>query len=181
MPPEIGSRTASRRDAVGIMAAKLAREDYPPGDLAQLRRLDADRPDGRAFWQLVAAETPDAFTDERLARSLAITLRGMAMMREQLREGRGRPLGRALADAGVAEQRVLRLLRVDAERLDEELRQLARLLASKGDKGAFDWSDALELVLSAGWAHEDAVRRRIARDYYGQVFRIENSQKGQAA
>jgi CRISPR type I-E-associated protein CasB/Cse2 len=178
MPPDISAPPPVGRGTIAAMAARLAREDYPPGDLAQLRRLSPDRPDGRAFWQLVARYAPAAFDDERLARALAICLRGMAIMREFLL-GSPRRLGAALAEAGVSEQRVLRLLRADADRLDEELRQLARLLASKGEPGRFDWADAFMLVQSgAGTDGGDRLRRAIAGDYYRILFQTE---KGHAA
>ena len=171
MPPESPSAPVGR-STLATIARHLARDDYPPGDLAQLRRLDPERPDGRAFWQLVAHHAPAALDDERAARALAICLRGMAIMREFL-AGEPRRLGTALAEAGVTELRVLRLLRADADRLAEELRQLARLLASKGEAGRFDWGEAYDLVRSAGTEREAEVRRRIARDYYGRVFQLE--------
>jgi CRISPR type I-E-associated protein CasB/Cse2 len=172
MPPDVPTPPRVGRGTIRAIADRLAREDYPPGDLAQLRRLQPDHPDGRAFWRLVVEHAPAALNDERLARALAICLRGMAIMRELLR-GEPRRLGVALAGAGVSEHRVLRLLRSDAQRLDEELRQLARLLASKGDDGRFDWADAFDLVCSAGTEREDEIRRRIARDYYGRIFETE--------
>ena len=168
MPPESPSAPVGR-GTLATIARHLARDDYPPGDLAQLRRLDPDRPDGRAFWQVVAHHVPGALDDEPVVRALAICLRGMAIMREFL-VGEPRRLGTVLAEVGVTELRVLRLLRADAARLAEELRQLARLLASKGEAGRFDWGDAYDLIRSAASDREAEVRRRIARDYYGRVF-----------
>lgn len=163
------------RGTIAALAQQLGRDDYPPGDLAQLRRLNADRPDGSAFWRLVVDYAPSALDDEPVARALAICLRGMAIMRAFL-AGAPRRLGIALAEARVSEQRVLRLLRADGRRLDEELRQLARLLASKGEDGRFDWADAFWLLRTAD--RDDAkVRRAIARDYYRTLFQ---AQKGAA-
>jgi hypothetical protein len=138
-----------------------------------------DQADGKAFWVLLAQYVPEAWEDERLQRALALTVRGMAIACpfHSPPEGERRPLGRALAEAGVSEHRLLRLLRVDADRLATELRQLAQLMKNKSDHGRFDWSDALWLALLAadrdrGREH----RRRIARDYYGRVFQIEKEQ-----
>lgn len=166
------------RTTIGVLAHQIRQPIYPPGHLAQLRRLDADRPDGTAFWQLVATHAPRAFDDERLARALAIVLRGMALTREFLTTER-RGLGTALAESGVSELRLLRLLRADMARLDEEIRQLARLLASKGEAGRFDWSEALWLILTADTEPGERCRRAVARDYYRKLFdtKPENGEK----
>jgi CRISPR type I-E-associated protein CasB/Cse2 len=158
---------------VARIARRIEREDYPPGHLARLRRLDAAAPEGAAFWQLLAEFAPEAWDDERLQRALAIVVRGMAIALPFHRppDGERRPLGRALAEADVSELRLLRLLRADAGRLDAELYQLARLVQGRGDDARFDWADALRLLLTAGDRDGD-VRRRLARDYYGRLFDV---------
>lgn len=168
------------RTTIGDMAREIRQPIYPPGHLAQLRRLDADRPDGIAFWQLVARHAPGAFDDGPLAGALAIVLRGMALTREFLTTER-RGLGTALAESGVSDLRLLRLLRADRGRLDEETRQLARLLASKGEAGRFDWSEILWLVLTADTETSDRCRRTIARDYYRKLFDTKSTSGEKAA
>ena len=170
----------SWRTTIGDMVREIRQPIYPPGHLAQLRRLDADRPDGIAFWQLVAKHAPRAFDDEPLARALAIVLRGMALTREFLTTER-RGLGTALAESGVSELRLLRLLRADTARLDEETRQLARLLASKGEAGRFDWSEVLWLVLTADTEKGEPRRRAVARDYYRKMFETKSTSTEKAA
>ena len=168
------------RSIIDAIAREIRQPIYPPGHLAQLRRLRADRPDGIAFWQLVATHAPQAFEDETLAGALAIVLRGMALTREFLTTER-RGLGTALAESGVSDLRLLRLLRADRDRLDEETRQLARLLASKGEAGRFDWSEILWLVLTADTETSDRCRRAIARDYYRKLFDTKSTREEEAA
>jgi CRISPR system Cascade subunit CasB len=81
-------------------------------------------------------------------------------------------LGFALAAAQFSELRFARLLRADADRLADELPMLARFLAAKGESA--DWTAAAWLILSAGCPNEEAVRRHLARDYYGAMARKEN-------
>lgn len=167
--------------AVGDIARRLARDDYPSGDLAALRRLDPDAPDGAAFWQLVAWFAPELFDDENGQRVLAATVRGMAIAHPfHLPVGGRRSLGTAMAEADVAEARLLRLLRLGRAGLPEELRRLARLMASKGDDGRFDWSDAAWLLATADSNAGEKVRRRIARDFY-RIAYTKQQEQGKAA
>jgi hypothetical protein len=170
----------SWRTTIGGMVREIRQPIYPPARLAQLRRLDADRPDGIAFWQLVATHAPQAFDDDDLARALAIVLRGMALTREFLTTER-RGLGTALAESGVSELRLLRLLRADRSRLDEETRQLARLLAGKGEAGRFDWSEIFWLVLTADSEEGKPSRRAVARNYYRKMFETRSTSTEKAA
>ena len=173
---------------VGGIARRLAEEDYPSGHLAALRRLESDRPAGAAFWRLVADYAPALFDDERGQRVnerdqrvLAAVVRGMAVAHpfHQPLSGR-RSLGTALAEAGVAEARLLRLLRLGRDELPEELRRLARMIASKGDPGRFDWADAAWLLATADGEAGETVRRRIARDFYRTSYTKQHDE-GKAA
>lgn len=166
---------------VGDIARRLAQDDYPSGQLAMLRRLDPEAPDGAAFWQLVAWFAPSLFEDAHGQRVLAATVRGMAAAHPfHLPTAGRRPLGTAMAEAEVAEARLLRLLRLGRAGLPEELRRLARLMASKGDPGRFDWSDAAWLLATAGSDAGEKVRRRIARDYYRTAYTRQQAE-GKAA
>jgi CRISPR system Cascade subunit CasB len=158
---------------IGKIARRLARDDYPSGNLAALRRLRPEAPVGAAFWRLVADEMPALFDDERGQRVLAAVVRGMAIAHPfHVPQGGKRPLGTTMAEVGVAEARLLRLLRLGRNELPEELGRLARLMASKGDGGRFDWTDVAWLLLTAS----EAVRRRIARDFYRTLFRQTRSE-----
>jgi CRISPR system Cascade subunit CasB len=159
------------RDAVRKIAWRIGLDDYPTGNLAALRRIRPEAPDGAAFWWLVAEHAPRAFDDERAALALATVVQGMAIAHpfHLPLSGRGR-LGEALAEAGVSEMRLLRLLRLPCSELPEELRRLARLMGNKGDAGRFDWSDAFDLLF---WADGERVRRDIARDYYRKQYNLQ--------
>lgn len=159
------------RDVVGRIAWHIGQDHYPPGHLAALRRLDAAA-HAPTFWQLLAELADAAFEQRRACDALAAVMRGMAIAHpfHRPRDGR-RPLGSALAEAGVSEARLLRLLRINRDELPEELRRLARLMASKGDAGRFDWADAFDLLF---WDDGEPIRRRIARDYYRRQYRQEH-------
>ena len=79
-----------------------------------------------------------------------------------------------MEQASEMQARLLRLLRIDRRELPEELRRLARLMASKGDKGRFDWADAAWLLL--GTSNNESVRRQIARDYYRTEFKLNRNE-----
>ncbi len=159
------------RDAVRKIAWRLGLDDYPTGSLAALRRLRPKIPDGAAFWWLVAEYAPSAFEDDRASQALATVVQGMAIAHPFHRPLSGRGgVGEALAEAGVSEARLLRLLRLSRSELPEELRRLARLMGAKGDVGRFDWSAAFDLLF---WADGEHLRRDIARDYYRKLYNLQ--------
>jgi CRISPR system Cascade subunit CasB len=141
------------------------------GDLAALRRMDPRSPTA-AFFKIagvvLGGHLPVGAQSllERETRWAAI-VNGLAHL--GARHSPGTRLGRALAEAGFSEMRFARLIRADEERLVDEVPSLARFLAAKDIPA--DWTDAARLVMSAGGPREEAVRRAIARDYYGAAAR----------
>ncbi len=140
-----------------------------PGDIAELRRMKPGEFGGPAFWKLAAAHLEPAGLlptageqAEAAAERWAAILAGMAMTRGFHHPGAR--LGRALADAGLSEGRFLALLRSHDRQLLDAVRLTAHYLATKAVP--VDWADYAWLVISDGTAGEEAVRRRIARDYY---------------
>jgi len=85
----------------------------------------------------------------------------------------GASAGDTLARAGLSEHRFDRLLRATGARLHDELRTVARFLASKGE--AIDWTDLARLVLTDGSEATETARRTLARAYYRTLSRIENT------
>jgi CRISPR system Cascade subunit CasB len=138
-----------------------------PGEISELRRMRPEQPGCPAFWKLAALrlDPAGALSSEKAERRWTALLAGMASMAGLLRPKRH--LGHALAAAGVAEPRVLRLLRARDDALLDAVRVTAQQLDAAGE--AVDWLDFAFLVLSDGGRSEGRIRRRIARDYYSQA------------
>lgn len=154
---------------VGAVAVSMDRV-LPPGDVAALRRLRPGDADCAAFWKLLAThltgELPagGAPRDEA-ERRWAVILQALARMRGL--HAPGLRLGRTLAAAGLAEARVLRLLRARHEALADAVRVTAHFLANGAVPS--DQAEMAALILSDGRTDEESVRRRIARDFYAQM------------
>ena len=154
--------------------AKTSKEVLSPGDIAALRRLRSNDPSCSAFWRLAATQLAPVLPEggparDEAERRWAVILQAMAEMTGL--HAPGRFLGRALASAGIAEQRVLRLLRADGEGLCDAVRVTSHFLASTATPA--DHVEIARLVLSDGRDDEEPVRRRIAREYYAQQQREE--------
>lgn len=173
----MSTETTDWREAVRGIAWRLARDDYPAGHLAKLRRLEPERPDGAPFWFLIAECAPAAFDHELAARALAVSVSGMAIAHPFHISPDRRSLGTALAEADVSEARLLRLLRTGHDELPEEVRRLARLMAGKGEAGRFDWAEVFRLVF---YPDDEGIRRAIAKDYYRRQYNLQHP-KGEAA
>ena len=152
------------REVVHRIASEIADNRIPPGDRAALRKGEL----GPAFWKIAVRHLEPAgllvdgpHRDEAERRWAAI-LAGLA--RAPGLHARGRRLGTVLAEAGVAEARVLRLARAHGESLHKTVRAVAQQLASSGLR--VDWADFAELITSDGAPWEDEVRRRMCRDFY---------------
>jgi CRISPR system Cascade subunit CasB len=171
MPQRVDSRAAIR----GI-AEVIGSKYYPPGQLAELRRLQPEAPRGAAFWRLLLDHAPESVGNPALECDWAVVLRGMALMvpyhQPSEDDARG-AMGEALAKAGVSELRFLRLVRAGRDQLPDELRRLARLMASRGE--GFDWGDAFWLLRTASADGAERVRRNIARDYYRKLHALQRA------
>lgn len=163
-PPE---GDAALLDALANGVRSLSKAEAR-GDLASLRRLDLDAPMSPVFYRLVARYAPARHHPDEL-RNLALILAMMALKPDDLASGR---LGRALADAGVSEARVQRLLAARGETFRDLALRTSRLVAGKGPLPYRDLG-LLVLARSDGFAEE--TRMRIARDYWGQRGRAASS------
>ena len=166
--------------AVGF-ASQLARDDFRRGDLAELRRMDPDKPGPTAFWRLMAQRDLLEY-GAVVERKWALIIHGLALMTPAKAEesgGRtahdsGAPVGRALFLGGesqritgfYSEMRLNRLLTARGPMLRTLLARMFRMMAAAN--GSFDWREMARFILNEG--HYEAVaeegRRRIARDYY---------------
>jgi CRISPR type I-E-associated protein CasB/Cse2 len=151
--------------------------DAGTGTLAELRRLRPDDPGGPAFWRIVVRHLDLGLPvgdrrDDALRRWAAI-LRALAELNGLHHPGRR--LGTALAEVGVSELRLNKLLRAGGEPLFDEVRTVAHQLATAAVP--VDFASVARLVLSDGQPHEQAVRQTIANDYYAQIFRAAKETK----
>lgn len=161
----------ARGSPYGALAAHVRHAG--PGDRAALARMDPDalRPHEIAALSralLSAGLQPETWRPETWPR-WALIAHGMALAGH---DGAGR-LGRQLAQAGVAESRVTKLLTARGEAFRQLLPRVLRLLASKGVQP--NWFELGELVLKEGSsAPDDAqraeqVRMRIAGPYFSAL------------
>lgn len=161
----------SRGSPYGALAAHVRKAD--PGDRAALARMDPDalRPHeiaalARAL--LSAGLQPETWLPETWPR-WALIAHGMALAGH---DGAGW-LGRQLAQAGVAESRVTKLLTARGEAFRQLLPRVLRLLASKGVQP--NWFELGELVLKEGSSVRDdteraeQLRMRIAGPYFSAL------------
>lgn len=171
--PDVGFPTSptGRANPYGALAAYVQRAG--PGERAALARLEPEdlRPHEIAALSralLFAGLQPESWRAETWPR-WALIAHGMALAGH---DGTGR-LGRQLAQAGVAESRVSRLLTSRGDAFRQLLPRLLRLLASKGVKP--NWFELGELVLKEGSADPDDLSRtedlrlRIAGNYFSAL------------
>jgi CRISPR system Cascade subunit CasB len=141
------------------------------GDVAALRRMNPLYPES-AFFKVEGLLLDELLPGEAAARveletrwaAIVVGLAHLGPLHDPTRR-----LGFALVEADYSEIRFARLIRADADHLVDELPMLARFLSAKGV--SVDWSAAGQLILSAGGRSEEAVRRHLARDYYGALAR----------
>ncbi|HEY3354844.1 MAG TPA: type I-E CRISPR-associated protein Cse2/CasB [Polyangia bacterium] len=163
---------------VGHLAHAIEHE-ISPGDVAELRRLRRAEPGGAAFYKLMAGvvapggHLPEggAARDEA-ERRWSTVMQALAQLRGLHRPGSR--AGAALATAELAELRLTRLLRARDEALDDAIRTTAHYLAARGEP--VDAAALAALVLVPDGPVAEALRRAIARDYYGRVARNERNE-----
>lgn len=170
MPPETTVQDADTDMSATAILERLAKgiqllaRRRATGDLAMLRRLDPDMPEGGAFFRVLAGATlgrPPAI--DSLPR-WALAAWAFAHGPERL-ELRG-SLGRALAEAKVSEARVNRLLAARGGAFRYQMQRMVRILTHAGQR--LPVLDVGLLVLMDGRDEKAAEqqRRRIARDYW---------------
>lgn len=160
--PVTAPSLAVRRDERVNRLALSIQYKLSSGDLAELRKLNPERPPS-AFWKLLVThfDQGEISAESDDERRWAVIIAGMAQMQELHRPGC--PTGRIMAEH-LHPQRFLRLLRMHDRALHHAVGVTARHLAAKG--AAIDWSDLAWLVLSDGRDDEEIARRALAREYY---------------
>jgi hypothetical protein len=154
----------SQHRIVGKLRRILADSDR--GTLAALRRMRHESPPA-AFYRVIASvdELDDLLfrsrRDEgelRWAVVVSVLACGVGLFNV------GTSFGEALAAAGVAEMRMLRLLEAHDETLAALVQPVVHQLVQKAQP--FNPHELADLVLSDGTEHARAPRRRIARKFY---------------
>jgi CRISPR system Cascade subunit CasB len=174
---ELKARTSDRdlTSTVHSIARFLNRDEYEggisTGDLAELRRINPEKPYTPALWKILFHHVPD---HDQLSpsreRRWAILLQAMATC-----VGLHEPsidFGAALAEAGWSELRFVRLMEARGDSLDKQLRRLAKYLASKNQEA--NWADAAWLLFVQEGQHAKNTRQLIARSYYRRKYVNEN-------
>lgn len=162
-PPIEATPWSKRQRAVGALRRSLEASD--PGTLAALRRANPASPPP-AFYRVTVDALDEVLSEGGPRRSAeevrwAVVVSAMANAEGLLARV---PLGEALAHAGVAEMRVVRLLEGHGEQLADLVRNAVHQLVQKAQP--FDPNDLADLVLSDGEAWEQEPRSRIARSFY---------------
>lgn len=140
-------------------AIRIIQDQLGPGDVAALRRLDADEVASPVFWRLLSQL--DVPLTPSLERRWALVLRVLALVGD----GTGPlSLGWALAAVEANEDRVERLLRASGRMLERQIFDLTRLLISRGQ--AFDPWQLCALVLLVDDEKAEDNRRKIARHFF---------------
>ena len=158
----------SPSQAVGRAAGMLHPEagSLPNGDRAALRRIDPDTPVTPTLWKVLfdldQDESPDWISQTKWEQRWATLLMGMAHCAGM--HDYNVPLGQALAEAGWAETRFVRLLEADDETLPVLLRRMAQYLASKQQPA--NWDDVRRLLFYQSGDTAVDIRLSIARPYY---------------
>ena len=162
------------------LAWELASPGFRRGDLAELRRMDPDKPDAAAFWRLLARN--GLLGNCVVERKWALILHGIALMTRT--EGDDVPsksahdknnrIGSALffgddpsrGKAFYSDARFNRLLSARGPMLRTLLARMFRMMGAKGV--SFDWPQMAQLILSDGYdeTRAEKIRMAIARDYY---------------
>lgn len=155
---------------IGAIASDIAHV-MPPGDVASLKRLRPWDPGNAAFWRLLALHVSprgvsNAFgaTRNEAERCLAVLFSAMAHLKGQ--HSPKSALGRVLAEQDLSEARFLKLLRAEGPALLDNVRLVARFLATKAVP--VDQTGLALLIASDGKEWAEDVRRKIARDYYSK-------------
>jgi len=167
--PSAARASSNARAVVAAIASAIKRKELAAGDLAELRRLRPDDPSMPVFQRLMVRcvaphwpLAPDGDARDEDERRWSIVMAGMA----ELSHDSSQRLGRVLAETGFSELRFVRLLRAQGDAVADMVRGMARFVAAKGRSA--DWGTAAALVVCAG-TEAEAVRRRLARDYYGSA------------
>lgn len=167
--------------------SKYGLKPLSSGERAELRR-NPERPFTPTLWKVLFAiehdEAPRWWLyqenldedehEHEWGRRWAVLLMAMTTCRGQHDDDIR--LGTALADAGWAEMRFVRLMETTGQELETYIRHMAQYLASTGE--ALDWTDVAKLLFFQDGDTAQNIRVGISRSYYGrkQMLKQESDQ-----
>lgn len=160
-PPSVNPEPLSLVRLIGRVAGMISSENFSSGDRAALKRLAPDRPPSLAFYRFCFLHLPEGWQNNLGA--WQTLLAGLALMGTQPHR-LDRPVGQALAEHRYSEARLERLLVAQDDVLYTLTLRLARFLAAKGE--SVNWLDLANLLLTKDHDKQQAVRLKIAGDYY---------------
>ncbi|MFN8830917.1 MAG: type I-E CRISPR-associated protein Cse2/CasB [Labrys sp. (in: a-proteobacteria)] len=168
MPPDADAATpvAPTPDLVELLAREVQALEAAErrGDLAELRRMNPERPNVPAFFRMLVRHRPDAGPD--FARRCARIVHLLALRPDALHRG---SLGEAMAVNGISEARAQKLLAARGEALATQIALIARRLAQER---ALPYRELGHLLLADDDSESaDRTRLRIARDYFRALDR----------
>lgn len=181
-PPQdpIGNRREPA--TASAIAERLTRRDLGTGDLAELRRMNTDRPDSALFWRLIiafriasddSAYNDDVQTEQAWAKTIAALAHGTRYGQEETTTPHDPaiPLGRALAAAGFHQARLQALLNAGPPQVQRLAATATAFLHSKGQR--YNAADLARLMLSPlrSKAQRDADRTYLARHFNREIYR----------
>lgn len=152
-------------EVIGRAAGVIASANFPTGERASLRRMTPGHSPPLAFYRFAIRYLPDSW-EQNVAEWMTL-IAGMALMAPAVHRP-GHPFGRALSQEGFSEARLERLLAADPTVRRMLFLRAVRFLASRN--APFDWVDAAHFLLVKDEKKYEAVCRRIARDYYSEMF-----------
>jgi CRISPR system Cascade subunit CasB len=168
--------TVTYREPFGALAAYIHRAST--GDRAALARLKPEALQPHQLAALAKALTAAGLAPEQWYADTwprwALIAHGMALAGHDSKQ----KLGRQLANAGVSESRVTKLLTSRGDAFAQLLPRVLRLLASKGV--APNWRELGELVLKEGsslrssQSDAEEIRLKIAGPYFSTLARAES-------
>jgi CRISPR system Cascade subunit CasB len=146
---------------VETLARTLASAEFPSDERAVLRRMTPDRQAPVPFLRLAYRSLPEGW--EARKREWITLVAGIALMCPHPHRS-DRSTGRALAEAGLSDARLERLLAAEAGILSALLLRTAYFLGAK--RMPINWVDFARLLLAGDEDEKESIRLQIARDFY---------------
>ena len=166
LPPYLGT-------IINNLRAEIREQEFPRGQLAELRRMNVNTTRCPAFYRLLAARNLSGIGGNDSEAKWATIIQGIALMTAH-DHGSSTRIGHVLFNGGdlnrttafYSETRLSQLLVARGQLLRTLMRRTFRMLA--GTERAIYWRQVAEFILNDGFNEDEAdkVRQEIASDYY---------------